>query len=1093
MNMSSFYVQRLKFFLFFVLLLFSIPAFTQNALSVSGKITDDNAKGLAGVTVQVKGTSTTTASREDGSFTINVPNNKSILVFSYAGLVTQEVSVSNRLLVNVSLATDTRAMDEVVVVGYGTRKKSDVTGALSRITSKEIQERPAQNLFQAMQGKLAGVHITSNFKPGEIPIMRVRGNRSINASNEPLYVVDGIPMVSALGVTSFSMNDLNPNDIASIEVLKDASATAIYGSRGANGVVLITTNKGKKGRVTLNYNATISLDSYKSLTEWMDGGEFVDRWRLGLMNGRGYQTTTNTNLNQAPTIWYPDPFLDRDKMLLSSDPYILESVWKGYEWEQYGITPKMRNTTPEEQAMGWPAQVPVYNANNIRSYNWLNDATRQGITQNHQLSVSAGTDLSRLMISLGYQDQKAVQSDQDFKRFTINLSGEITPVKWFTLGTSILASMSKQNFGILGPNTANTGSKDLYSRAADQLTLNNPYNADGTWKRFSPLSSATLSIYNPLIDIDQVLNERRATSILASIFAEVKFTPWLKYRLNFGPQFRQYRNGMWTGPDATSHLQNRPSTAGQSTENHFSWVLENLLFVDKKFGADHQLGFTLLQSSQKSRRENLGVNVTGVINPLSEWYDLGSNTVGNPLGYGSGFTENQLASFMGRVNYTFRDKYLLTGSIRADGASVLAPGHQWHYFPSFAFAWKMQDEKFMSGVNWISELKPRIGWGITGNSAVNPYVWSGPLSRNPYTYGSVAGIGYLPQLAQNPNLTWESTTQTNIGLDFGLFNGRLSGSFEWYSQNTEDLLFEKSLPAVTGYVTKWDNIGKTKNSGVELTLFATPYRKGDFSWNVDLNWSRNKEEIVELLNGKTDMVGNRLFIGQPISVYYGIQNNGIWGSSTKDIDDMAAFNANGTKFVPGTVRVVDVNGDFKIGAEDDVVLGSITPKWTGGITNTLNYKGWSFSFFVYFRWGQTQFGALPVNSFGGSYSNGRVENDVWTWDNPSGYWPIPIINNTITNHTRARQFNDGSFGVVRNISLSYNIPKTVLNKFSMKDLTLNFQVTNPFIFGPGVKWGINPDDETNWSIISTSTNPLGGTNNNTILPQSFVFGLRASF
>jgi TonB-linked SusC/RagA family outer membrane protein len=1077
----------LSFFLFF-----NFTVYAQE-VTVSGKVSAESGEPLSGATVTVKGSSNSTTTKKDGSFQLNVPTANSVLIITYVGYEPSEFTVGSKREFFISLSTAANSLQDVVVVGYGTRKKSDVTGALSRMTAKEIQEKPATNLLQAMQGKLAGVHISSNFKPGELPVLRVRGNRSINASNEPLYVIDGIPMVSALGVTSFSMNDINPNDIASIEILKDASATAIYGSRGANGVVLITTNKGKKGKVSLNYNSTISLDSYKSLTDWMTGGEFVDRWREALINGRGYQTTTNTDLNNAPTVWYPDPFLDRDKMLLAGDPYILESVWMGYEWEQFGVTPKMRPTTAAEQAMGWPAMVPVYNPNNVRSYNWLNDATRQGITQNHQISVSAGTELSRILVSFGYQDQKAVQRDQNFKRYTINLSGDINPVKWFTLGTSIIASMSKQNFGILGPNTSNTGSKDLYSRSADQLVLNQPYNADGSWKRFSPLSSATLSIYNPLIDIDQVVNERKATSVLASIYAEIKFTPWLKYRLNFGPQFRQFRNGSWTGPDATPHLQNRPSTAGQATENHFSWVLENLLYVDKKFGTDHQIGVTLLQSAQKSKRENLGVNVTGTINPLSQWYDLGSNTVGNPAGYGSGYTENQLASFMGRVNYTFRDKYLLTASMRADGASVLAPGHQWHSFPSFALAWKMQEESFIGGVSWIDELKPRIGWGVTGNSAVNPYVWSGPLSRNPYAYGSVAGIGYLPQLAQNSELTWESTTQTNIGLDFGLFNGRLSGSLEWYRQNTEDLLFEKSLPAVSGYVTKWDNIGKTRNSGVEVTLFATPYRKGNFSWNVDLNWSRNKEEVVELLNGKTDMVANRLFIGQPISVYYGLMNNGIWGSTTKDISDMALFNANGTKFVPGTVRVVDVNGDFKIGAEDEVVLGSITPKWTGGITNTLTYKNWNFSFFVYFRWGQTQFGAYPVSSMGGSYTNGRSEDDVWTWEKQDGFWPIPIINNTITNHTRAKQFTNGSFGVVRNISLSYNLPKNFLNKFSMKDLTLNVQVMNPFIFGPGIKWGINPDDDTNWNIISTNTNPLGGTNNNTILPQSFVFGLRAAF
>jgi TonB-dependent SusC/RagA subfamily outer membrane receptor len=288
------------------------------------------------------------------------------------------------------MQSTSKSLDEIVVIGYGTKKKSDVTGALSRITAEEIQERPAQNVLQALQGKASGVHVTSNIKPGELPIVRIRGNRSIGASNEPLYVVDGIPIISALGVSSFSVTDINPNDIVSMEILKDASATAIYGSRGANGVVLITTNKGKTGRVSLTYNATASIDWYNSLTDWMSGGEYLDRWRLSLMNGRLYQPTTNTNLNQQANLWYPDPFLDRDKMNLSADKIALAGAWAGYEWDVYGVTPKMRASTPAEQAMGWPAMVPIYNSGNVRNYEWLDAATRTGVTQNHQVALSAG-------------------------------------------------------------------------------------------------------------------------------------------------------------------------------------------------------------------------------------------------------------------------------------------------------------------------------------------------------------------------------------------------------------------------------------------------------------------------------------------------------------------------------------------------------------------------------------------------------------------------------------------------------------------------------------------------------------------------------
>jgi TonB-linked SusC/RagA family outer membrane protein len=1068
---------------------FSFGSVAQNTpLTVSGKVTDPSSKGLEGVTVQVKGSSASTVTSADGSYTIGVPKANSVLVFSYTGFLSQEVGVSNRLVVNVSLAQDVRGLEEVVVVGYGTQKKSDVTGAISRLTAEDIQERPAQNVLQAVQGKAAGVHVSSNFKPGELPVLRVRGNRSIGASNDPLYVIDGIPLINSLGVNSFTMSDLNPNDIASIEILKDASSTAIYGSRGANGVVLITTNKGKRGRVSLDYNSTVSLDSYHSLTDWMNGGEYIDRWRQSLINGRLYQSTTNTDLNQPATIGYPDPFLDRDRMGLGTDQTALASVWMGYEWDVYGVTPKMRATTTAEQAMGWPAMVPVYNAANVRSYDWLENATRQGLSQSHQLSVSSGSEMARMSMSLNYYDQKGVQKDQDYKRYSANLSGDISPTKWFNLGTSIIATLSDQNFGILPPNTSNTGSKDLYSRASDQFPYALPVDDNGASIR-NP--GGNISLWNPLIDIDQALNARRSTAVLASVFSEIKFTPWLKYRVNFGTQYRQFRSSSWTGPNATSHLTNRPSTAGYATQDNFSWVVENLLYVDKSIKS-HKFLLTLLQSAQKSRRENSSINVTGLINPLSLWYDLGSNTAGNP-GYGSGFTENTLSSFMGRLNYSFDNKYLLTVTGRMDGSSVLAPNHKWDFFPSFNVAWKMQEEKFLSSVNWIDELKLRFGYGVVGNSSVNPYTTSGPLSRNPYVFGSAAGIGYLSQLVQNPLLKWEETAQSNIGIDFGFFRNRLSGAVEVYKQNTSDLIFPKTLPAVSGYVQKFENIGKTSNSGVEITLSGIPIQNKDFTWEVDLNWSKNNEKIVELVNGKQDMLADRLFIGQPAQVFYNYANDGIWGGDSKALADMALFNANGSNFRPGTVKVVDQNGDFRIDAADLIILGTPRPEWTGGITNTFTYKNFSLNAFIYFRWGQMYFGGYP-NSYGGTFPNGRVENDVWSWDNTSGRWPMPNAASGITNTTAAMQYNDGSFGAIRNISLSYSVPGTLLQKIKMKNLVLNFQVINPLIFGPGVvKLGLNPDDDTNWAIASTNTNPLGGTNNNTILPRSIVFAIRAGF
>ncbi|WP_207513956.1 SusC/RagA family TonB-linked outer membrane protein [Longitalea luteola] len=1058
------------------------------------QVLDENGKLLAEASVSVDKTSKMALTNKDGIAILDVAVGD-IVTISYVGYENRQVKITNETingnLLTVTLKLKQSTLDDIVVIGYGTQRKSDVTGALTRVTEQTIKERPVMNVAQALQGKASGLNVATNIKPGEMPAIRIRGTRSANASNDPLYVVDGIPIVSQLGVSSFSVNDLNPNDIASVEILKDASATAIYGSRGANGVILITTKKGAKGKVTLGFNSNVTLDSYKDLADRLSGGEYIDRLRYALMNGRRYQAGNPGDLNVAPVLWYPDPRLDSANFAASqiTNNYseLLAATMKGYAWNPDGSV-AMRPTTDDERAMGWPAMVPDYNAGRIPTYDWIGSATRTGVTHNHQLSISAGNEISKLYISLGYNKQLGVQRDQDFTRFNLNLNGEVTATKWFTLGLSMLASLAKQNFG-MNENLSNTGAKDLFGRAASMFPWAFPTDSSGAYIR-NP--GGNLSSWNPLIDIGQSINERRAASAFSNLHAEIKFFPWLKYRVNFGAQIRNTRNGSWTGPDVTSHLSARANTAGYERQEHFSWIVENLLYFDKTFAKAHKLGITLLQSSQHSRSENTGISVNGTVIPLSRWYDLGSNTAGNPA-IGTGFTENKLSSFMGRVNYALLDKYLLTASGRFDGSSVLAPGHKWAFFPSFALAWKMQEEAFLQKITWLNELKPRLGYGVTGNSSVNPYTTSGPLGRNNYAFGAVPAIGFLPESVKNPDLGWEQTAQTNIGIDFTILNSRISGSVEYYTQQTSDLIFERSLPAVSGYVTKFMNIGKSRNRGIEVTLNTVNIKKGDFTWSTEMNWSRNREEIVELINGKQDMLAARQFIGQPWQVFYQLQSDGIWGSTSKDLAEMAQFKAiGGLDFRPGTVKVVDQNGDYKIAAEDYVIRGTPRPKWYGGITNTFRYKGFTLSSFIYARVGQTYFGGYQ-GVFGQDFGN------MWSWNNQRGKWPLPVLGaSAITNISSAVQYQDGSFAIVRNISLIYDVPAKILNLAKMKSLQLNVQVLNPFIIGGKlVKLGINPDDETEWTDESSpnsfTTSPNGGMNNNSILPRSIVFGLRASF
>ncbi|WP_205509595.1 SusC/RagA family TonB-linked outer membrane protein [Longitalea arenae] len=1058
------------------------------------QVLDENGKQLSGASVSVDKTSKMGLTNKEGIATLDVSAGD-VVIISYVGFENRQVRITEETikgqLLTVTLQLKQSTLDDIVVIGYGTQRKSDVTGSLTRVTEQTIRERPVMNVAQALQGKASGLNVSSNIKPGEMPAIRIRGTRSANASNDPLYVVDGIPIVSQLGVSSFSVNDLNPNDIASVEILKDASATAIYGSRGANGVVLITTRKGAKGKVTLGFNSNLTLDSYKDLADRLTGGAYIDRLRYALINGRRYQAGNPGDLNVAPVFWYPDPRLDSANFpasqITNNYSELLAATMKGYAWNPDG-TVAMRPTTEDERAMGWPDLVPDYNSSRIPTYDWIGAATRTGVTHTHQLSISAGNDISKLYMSLGYNKQSGVQRDQDFNRFNLNLNGEVAATKWFTLGLSMLASLAKQNFG-MNDNMTNTGAKDLFGRATNMFPWASPTDSTGAFVR-NP--GGNLSNWNPLIDIGQSINERRAAAAFSNLHAEIKFTPWLKYRVNFGAQLRNTRNGSWTGPEVTSHLSARANTASYEREEHFSWIVENLLYFDKSFGNAHKLGVTLLQSSQHSRRERTSTSVSGTVIPLSRWYDLGSNTAGNPS-IGTGFTENKLSSFMGRVNYTLFNKYLLTASGRYDGSSVLAPGHKWAFFPSFALAWKMQEERFLEKISWLNELKPRIGYGVTGNSSVDPYTTSGPLSRNNYAFGAVPAIGFLPQSAKNPDLGWEKTAQTNIGIDFTVLDNRISGSVEYYTQNTSDLIFERSLPAVSGYVTKLMNIGKSKNRGVEVTLNTVNVKKGDFTWSTEMNWSRNREEIVELINGKEDMLAARRFIGQPWQVFYQLQSDGIWGSNNKDLAEMAQFKTiGGLDFRPGTVKVVDQNGDYKITAEDYVIRGTPRPKWYGGITNTFRYKGFALSSFIYARVGQTYFGGFQ-GVFGQDFGN------MWSWNNQQGKWPLPVLGaSAITNISAATQYQDGSFAIVRNISLLYDVPAKVLNLVKMKSLQLNVQVLNPFIIGGKlVKLGINPDDETEWTDESSpnsfTTSPNGGMNNNSVLPRSIVFGVRASF
>jgi TonB-linked SusC/RagA family outer membrane protein len=1045
-------------------------------VTVRGRVTGEDGSGLPGVTIRVKDSAQGAVTDMDGNYSITVPSEESVLIFSFVGYVAQSIAVKNQTTINVSMQPDVEALEEVVVVGYGTQKKSDITGSISQVTEAQIKAIPVQNALQGIQGRAAGVDISSNARPGEIGTIRVRGSRSISGGNDPLYVVDGVPLQSG-GLESF-----NPNDIASIEVLKDASATAIYGSRGANGVVLVTTKKGRSGKAEISYDGSVTYQKINDLAPNFNAAEFAAYRRDA--------ARAVTGANQYSTA-FPNPA--DDFKYFGGDPAAWESIAAGYTWvDKEARIPQMRPTTPEEQALWGVDEVPVYDPGKVPTTNWTDYVERTGVMHNHNISARVGTDKLSAYISGGILDQEGTEIGQDYKRYTALVSLEAKPLQWLSLGGTINASYGVQNYGYAAGGSR--GARTLYEAAKGQLPFAVPYDAEGNYI-FNP--GAHINIINPIRDGGFVINERTTLRAFGSFFGEIKFTEGLRYRAIFGPDIRNYRSGSFQ--DERSSLRGGGSNSSTdyarlSQSQHTSWTLENLLYYDKTFGDIHSLGVTLLQSSSLARNEYSDMTAEDLPYDSQLWYNLGSTNRGALSGWSSGFDKRTLLSYMGRVNYTLKDKYLLTATGRWDGSSVLADGYKGSFFPSVAVGWKLDQEPFINNINAINELKLRAGVGTVGSQAVSPYSTSGGLVRLPFVFGSTPASGYVPSYPAgasnqqgslpNPALGWENTQTWNVALDFGLFNRRISGSIDYYVSNTSDILMVKQPVSVTGYRNITVNIGETRNKGVDLMLNTINIDMPDFKWYTDITFSRNRTEVLELVNGQEDLINQGLFIGHPIFPFYDYQKIGIW--QTADADEMERFNENGADYEAGDIRVADLNGDYKIDANNDrKIIGYPNPKWTGGMANTISYKNLELSAFVYSRWDYTILGGGADLS--GQFASRQI--DYWRADNPTNEYPKADFNNGGQPvHNSTLNYRDGSFVKVRYISLSYLLPKTLVERAHLSNFKVYAQVLNPFLYAKTDF--LDPDN----NYINPDYRNSGANNSATsITSRSLVFGLNVTF
>ena len=977
--------------------------------NVSGKVVDTTGEPIIGASVVVKATSVGTVTDLDGNYAIqNVPE-KATLVFSYVGYRTQSIAVGGKSTINVTLEEDKQMLDEVVVVGYGVQRKSDVTGALTRVGEKELNTKPVNNAFEALQGKAAGVDITTSERPGTLGSIAIRGQRSISAGRGPLYVVDGVPLQTG------GIETLNPRDIESIDILKDASSTAIYGSRGANGVVLVTTKRGQEGKMQVSYNGSFTFQKIIDKSPAMSASDYIT-WRRW------------AKYNQSPDVYTPgdQPTQEQDLDFFAGDETALANVmkgWSGGSWDGSKVT----------------------------DTDWTEFVTQTGITQEHTLSARGGTKNLAGFVSFGYLNNKGTQKGQGYERFNFTASADVKGNKWFKAGGSFTASYSLQKYGYSKAYGTSSGPTDLYGAAKAILRYTLPYDENG--EIITQPGGSTTNTYSVIDEWTKSTDNRENYRLLGSFYAQIDFGQiWeplqgLQWKTQFGPDFRYYRNGNFLDASSISRAGGN-NTVSRGDGRQLAWTLDNMLLYNKSF-KEHTFGLTLLQSASKTNTETSSISEENVPIPSFLWNNLGAVDVTDSkykVGIGSGLSESALSSYMARINYAYKDRYLLTASARWDGASVLAEGKKWDFFPSMALGWRMEQEDFMKDMTWIDQFKVRLGVGVTGNSAVSPYGTLGLINSYwmPFSTGNsqilVTNEPYYSNnqvQMPNKNLGWEKTTQWNVGIDFSFLKGRIGGTIDLYTSRTSDLILDMSIPSLSGYPSMKTNVGETKNKGIEVTLNTIPFMTKDFIWNSNLNFAYQKDEIVELANGKQDDISNTWFIGESINVFFGYEADGLWQES--DAAEMALFNENGASFSAGMVKPVDQNGDYKINADDRVILGNRNPRLTAGWSNTFSWKGIELILDLQGRF-------KYMVSTGGEGQLGMYQQreiSYWTPNNTGAEWQKPIYNQSGGDpYSALLGFQDASFIKIRNLSLAYNFDKDMLKSIGINGLKLYVQGRN---------------------------------------------------
>ena len=1021
MKDTFFYLKPLRLLL--LLCLIPLWSFAQN-ISVKGVVKDNFGEPVIGANVTEKGTTNGMITDLDGNFSLTVQKNAT-LVISYIGYVTQEIAIKGNTNLNITLKEDSKALEEVVVIGYGTARKSDVTGSIASVSGDKLQEMPSTNITYALQNRVAGVDMTqTSSQPGATMQIRIRGTRSLTASNDPLVVLDGIPFMG-------NLSDINPGDIKSMDILKDASSTAIYGSRGANGVILITTNRGAQGTpAKFTYNGYVGAKTVFSKYPMMDGPKYAEM--------RKYAGKFENSLDESDDV----------------------------------------NT------------------------DWQDLMYRTGMVTSHDVSVGGGTNNGSYSFGAAYYKDQGVIPTQNYTRYSLRGSFDQGVGKYFRFGLT-----TNTNYNVT--KGSNIG---LYNVLANS-PIANPYNEDGSLKRTLKINTrdeffvVTRDVVENLED--SWLNEQKGFGTYNNLFAEVQ-CPWvkgLKYRVNLGLNYRSTKGGIFTGEGVNSTTADTPSTASLEHTETTNWAVENLITYDRTFGK-HQLNIVGMYSAEETVYTKSHIAARDIPAEYLQYYNLGraeGNITVDPDKWD--YQKSGLMSWMGRAMYTYDNRYMLMATVRADASSRLAKGHQWHTYPAVSAGWNIGQESFMDDLEWLDILKVRVGYGQTSNQSVNPYSTWGKLSTRPYNFGPTGyATGYYVSALPNYDLGWEYSSTWNFGLDFTLFGGRLSGTFEYYIQKTSDLLQNVNLPSTSGVSNYVGNVGKTENKGVEFTLNGTILdNHNGWTWDASINISANRNKLTELASGADRDEANNWFVGHPIDAIYDYEKIGLWQEGDPYLDILEPGGNVGMIKVKYTGEYNEDGTPVRQIGPDDRQIISMEPKFTGGFSTRVAYKGFDLNVITAFKCGGKLISTLHHSN---GYLNmltgqrGQVDVDYWTEENTNAKYPKPggIQSNDNPKYGSTLGYFDASYWKVRNISLGYKFDEQKwLKNFGIQSLRAYVSIQNPFVIcSPFHKeTGLDPETNSygneNVAVTSGIQQRFLTVGTNAPSTRNYLFGINLTF